>query len=57
VDHLVGGGEQCFRDGEAEGFGGLEIDRRFKLDRLDDRQVRRLLALENASGVEANFVV
>jgi hypothetical protein len=26
LDHLVGGGQQRFGDGEAEGFGGLEID-------------------------------
>jgi hypothetical protein len=26
LDHLVGGRQQRFRDGEAEGFGSLEID-------------------------------
>src|SRR5262249_15865967 len=25
LDPLVGGGQQCFRDGEAEGFGGLGV--------------------------------
>jgi hypothetical protein len=26
LDQLVGGGQQRFRDGEAEGLGGLEVD-------------------------------
>ena len=26
LDHLVCGGQQRFGDGEAEGFGGLEVD-------------------------------
>src|SRR6266487_2669781 len=30
-DHLVGGGEQRGRNGEAESLGGLEVDHKFKL--------------------------
>src|SRR5215472_14088233 len=45
LDHLIGGRQQRLRDGEAEGFGGLEVDRRLVFGRGLHRQVRRLLAL------------
>ena len=45
LNHLVGGGEQRFRDGEAERFGGLQIDYQFELGRLHDWQVGGLGAL------------
>ena len=45
LDHLVGSGQQRFRDGEAEGFGGLEVDDKLGPRRLLNREVRRLLAL------------
>ena len=31
LDHLIGGGQQRFWDGEAERLGGLEIDRELDL--------------------------
>jgi hypothetical protein len=37
LDHLVGGGQQRFRDGKAERLGGLLIDGELKLGRLHDR--------------------
>jgi hypothetical protein len=51
-DHLVGGGEQRFRDGEAECFGGLEVDDALEFRGLLDRQIaRRRFTLQNPSGV------
>jgi hypothetical protein len=47
LDHLVSRGQQRFRDGEAEGFGGLEVDEEFGLARLHDRQVGWLVAFED----------
>src|SRR5262245_28923669 len=50
-DHLVGTGKQCRRNGEAEGFGGFEIDHKFVLGGCLHRHVGRLLALEDAIDV------
>ena len=33
LDHLIGGGQERFRYGEAERLGGFEIDDEFKLGR------------------------
>src|SRR5215475_14561177 len=56
LDHLIRGGQQRFRDGEAEGLGGLEVDDEFQLGRLLDRQIGWFLAFENASGIDASLV-
>ena len=48
LDHLIGAGEQHWRYGQADGFGGLEVDRQLVLGRRLHRQVGRLLALEDA---------
>jgi hypothetical protein len=37
LNHLIGGGQQRFRDGEAERLGGLEVDGKFEFRRLLDR--------------------
>jgi hypothetical protein len=48
LDHLVGGGQQRFRDGKAERLGGFEVDHQFELGRLLNRQIGGASALEDA---------
>ena len=48
LDNLISGGQQRFRDGEAECFGGLEVDDEFGPRGLLDRQVRWFFALQDA---------
>src|SRR5215475_3574507 len=56
-DHLVGGSQQLVRHSEAEHPGGRGVDDEFELARLHDRQIRRLRALEDAAGVDADLAV
>jgi hypothetical protein len=56
-DHLVGNAEQGGRHGEAEHPGGLGVDDQLELGRLHDRQVRRLRALEHATGIDAHLTI
>jgi hypothetical protein len=50
-DHLVGAGEQRWRHLEAERFGSFEVDYQLVFGRRLNRQVGRLLALEDAINV------
>ena len=50
-------GEQLGGTFEAERLGGLEVDHELELGRLHDRQVGRLLALENPAGIDAGLTI
>jgi hypothetical protein len=56
-DHLVGAGKQRRWHGETEHLRGLEVDEQLDLRGLNDRQVGRLVALENPAGVDAGLTV
>jgi len=53
-NYLVRAGEQRRRYGEAKRLGRREIDYQLDLRDLLDRQVSRLLTLENPAGVDAH---
>ena len=46
-DHVVGAAEQRLRDGQAEGFGGFDVDHQLELGGLLDREVCRFCTLQN----------
>ena len=48
---------QQSRHFEAEHPCGLHVDDELELGRLDDRQVRRLRTLEDATGVDADLTI
>ena len=56
-DHLVGERKQPVRNFEAERLGGLEIEHELEFGGPHDRQVARLLALENPPGVDAGLAI
>src|SRR5262249_48893822 len=53
-NYLVGGNEHLVRDRDAERLGGLEVDDQREFGWLHDRQIGRLLALEDAAAVDAH---
>src|SRR5450759_1948112 len=56
-DYLVDDGEQPGRKSEPERLGGFEVEDQLELGRLYNRQIRRLLTLEDAAGIDAGLVV
>src|SRR5262249_38742669 len=54
---LVGEREQARRNFDAKCPRSLKIDQQFELGWLHHRQVSRLLALEDASGIDASLTV
>jgi hypothetical protein len=57
LDHLVGAADKWQRNREAKRLRGLEIDDHLDFRRLLDRQVGRLLTLENPAGEDAYLAV
>ena len=51
-DHLVGAAEEREREGDAEGLGCLEVDEQLDFGDLLHRQISRLVALDDASGID-----
>src|SRR5262249_29920769 len=57
LDHLVGASEHRQRNAEAECFCSLQVDDQFDLDRLLDRHLRRLFALEDSTCIDSSLAV
>src|SRR5262249_39283470 len=57
LDHLVGSDEQSIWYFEAKCLRGLEVDHELELCRQHNRQITRLLAFEDASGINAGLTV
>src|SRR5262249_8668433 len=55
-DHLIGDGEHACGNGEAERLGGRAVDDELEFGCLQHRQVSRLRALEDATGIDANLM-
>src|SRR3954470_6954202 len=57
LDHLIGAREQLWRHVDAEGSRGRQVDDELEFARLDHRQVGRLLAFEDTTGIDTGLPV
>jgi hypothetical protein len=57
LDQFLREDQNGIRDGKAERLGGLEVDHHLDFCDLLHREVGRLVALENAPGIDASLVV
>src|SRR5262249_43188150 len=57
LDHLVGAGEKGFRNRKANRFRAFDVDDKFKLSGLIDRQLGGRSAIENAPHVDSPAAV
>ena len=56
-DHRVGATGHRQRDGDAERFGGLEIDDQLHFCCALNRQIGRFFAIENSAGIVASLAI
>src|SRR5262245_44953041 len=57
LDHLSGLCEQARRDSDPDRIRRRQVDDQLEFGRLHDWHVSRLLALENASGIDADLAI
>src|SRR5262245_24079160 len=57
LDHLVGAGEKGFRNRKANRFRAFDVDDKFKLSGLIDRQLGGRSAIENAPHVDSRAAI
>src|SRR6516162_4710106 len=57
LDHLVGSHLHDQRHGKTELLGGLEVNHELEFGGLYDRQIARLLALENPTRVHTDLAI
>src|SRR6516165_10830457 len=56
-DHMVGAGQQHWRNLEAERFGGHEVNAKIEDGREYDRQIGRAFTLQDTTGIYAELPI
>ena len=57
IDHFIGGDQEPVGNGDAEGFGGLQIEHEFDLGSDQHRQIFGPVTLQDAPGLNAGLAV